>query len=140
MARGTSYAGVVGDWKGLLEAVERNPDVQPSVEAERQSLAQSLAEAEELKARQDEFTARRQEVTQLLKASLEKGKEVAMRVRAITKGKVGPRSEKLVHFKVAPLRKRPRKSQTLKGKKSEVKTTDGEGSLPGASPSANPVA
>jgi hypothetical protein len=109
MARGKSFTGVVGDWKGLLEAVERNPDVQPSVEVERQALAQSLAEAEELKARQDELTARRQEVTQLLKASLEKGKDVAMRVRAITKGKVGPRNEKLVHFKVAPLRKRPRR-------------------------------
>jgi len=140
MARNTSYAGRMNDWKGLLEAVERNPDVQPSLEAERQTLAQSLAEAEGLKARQDELTAQRQEVTQLLKASLERGKDVAMRVRAITKGKVGPRSEKLVHFKVAPLRKRTRKSQTVKGKKGEVKTTDGEGSLPGASPSAEPVA
>jgi hypothetical protein len=110
MASINSYADIVRDWTGLLEAAERNPDVQPSVEAERQSLAQALTEAQSLKARQDELTALRQEGTQQLNAVLTRGKETAMRVRAVVKGKIGPRSERLVHFNVAPLRRRTRKA------------------------------
>lgn len=133
MASASSYADLIRDWVGLLEAVERNPEVQPSVEAERQTLTQKLAAAQELKARQDELTALRQEVTQRLQEELGLGKEVAMRVRAMAKGRLGPKSERLVHFRVAPLRKRSRKAVA-------VKPPDGEGTVPGASPSAKPVA
>ncbi|HEX6898884.1 MAG TPA: hypothetical protein VF789_04190 [Thermoanaerobaculia bacterium] len=124
MASINSYADIIGDWIGLLEAVERNPDVQPSVEAERQSLTQALSDAQSLKARQDELTAQRQDMTQQLNAMLKQGKETAIRLRAVAKGKLGPRSERLVHFKVAPLRRRIRKAV--------VKKPGGE--LPGQEP------
>jgi len=44
-----------------------------------------------------------------LGVALGEDKERAMIFRSVVRGKIGPRNERLVHFKVAPLRKRPRK-------------------------------
>jgi pantothenate synthetase len=104
-----SHPDIIRDWEGLLEAAERNPDVQPSIEEERQSLVKSLAEVQEIKARQEQLTALRQEATQQLAAAVTRGKEAAIRIRSMVRGKIGPKNERLVHFKVAPLRKRPRR-------------------------------
>jgi hypothetical protein len=104
-----SHPDIIRDWQGLLEAAERNPDVQASIEEERQSLVKSLAEVQAIKARQEQLTALRQEATQQLNAAVARGKEEAIRIRSVVRGKIGPKNERLVHFKVAPLRKRPRK-------------------------------
>lgn len=127
-----SYADILADWDGLLEAIQRSPELQPSVETEHQLLVQSIAEVQGLKARQAELNALRQEVTQQLNAAVAKGKETAIRVRSVARGKIGPKNERLVHFRVAVLRKRPRKL------KPEVKPPDGE--TPGVEPgtSASP--
>jgi hypothetical protein len=131
-----SHADVVTDWEGLLEAGDRSPELQASTEGERQSLRLSLTEVQSLKARQKELKALGQAVTQQLKAAVDKGKEVAMRFRSVVKGKIGPKNELLVHFGVAPLRRRPRKP-------TQLKPSDGEtpGTSPGASasPPAKPV-
>lgn len=104
-----SYPVRITDLEELVEAVNREPELQPSVETERQALAQVLAEVQGLRARQLQLKALRQEVTQLFKAALEKGKDVAMQIRSILKGKIGPRNERLAHIKVKPLRKRRKK-------------------------------
>jgi hypothetical protein len=106
-----SQADVMADWEELLQAVQSDPEVQPSVTAESQSLAQSLAEFQSLKARQKELRGLRQEVTQQIKATIVAGKETAIRVRSVVKGKIGPKNERLVRFNIAPLRKRPRKAK-----------------------------
>ena len=126
MIRPTSHADVMADWDELLQAVQSDPDAQPSVETERQSLAQSLTEVQALKARQNELQGLRQEVTQKLTAAVAKGKDTALSVRSVLRGKVGPKSERLVHFKIAPLRKHPRKA------KEAVKKPAGE--APGTNP------
>jgi hypothetical protein len=109
-----SYADIFRDLEGLLDAVERSPDeVQASIEPERQSLALSLTNLQSIKARQEELTALRQEATQQLKVAVTQGKELAIRVRSVVRGKIGPRNERLVHFKVAPIRKRPRKPTVI---------------------------
>lgn len=104
-----SQADIITDIRQLLEATERTPEVRALVEAEREALAQSMTLITSLKARQQELTALRQEVTQKLGAALTEGKERAMIFRSVVRGKLGIRNERLVHFKVAPLRKRPRK-------------------------------
>ena len=104
-----SQADIMNDIQGLLEATERTPEVRALVEAEREALAQSMTLITSLKARQEELTALRQEVTQKLGAALVEGKERTMIFRSVVRGKLGIRNERLVHFKVAPLRKRPRK-------------------------------
>jgi hypothetical protein len=104
-----SQADIITDLTGLLDAAERSPELRALIEAERLAVADSLRLITSLKARQEELTALRQEVTQKLGIALAEGKERAMIFRSVVRGKVGPRSERLVHFKVAPLRKRPRK-------------------------------
>jgi hypothetical protein len=123
-----SHADIIGDWQLLLDAGERSPEILPGIETERQTLAQFLADVRALKARQEELTALRQQVTQQLKESVAKGKDAAIQYRAVVKAKFGPRTERLVHFNMAPLRKRPRKRK---------EPTDGE--EPGTQSSSSPV-
>lgn len=135
MAGLNSYADVIRDWQLLLDAVARSPEVQAEVEKERLRVAQWLTEVQGLKARQDEMKGLRQEVTQQLKVAVEQGKEAAILLRAIVKAKFGSKNERLVHFKMAPRRKRVRKGPVVE------KPTDGE--VTGAtqtSPSGKPVA
>jgi hypothetical protein len=138
----TSQADIALDWRGLLEAVVRNPEVLLIVEMERNSLAVTLGELEVLKARQEELTALRHETTQMLNATVARGRDLAIQIRSLARGKLGPRSERLIHFRVAPIRSRTRKLPDLK--KSLVKLPGGEASgiEPGASvsPSTEPVA
>lgn len=137
MAGINSHADVIRDWHLLLDAVERSPEVLQEVEKERLKLAQWLTEVRGLKARQDELKALGQEVTQKLKDSVVEGKEASVQLRAILKAKFGSKNERLVHFKVAPKRKRVRKGLVVVKKK----PADGEGTgTPETSPSDKPVA
>jgi hypothetical protein len=120
MASKNSYPVLITDFEALLEAANRTPEVQPSMETERQALTQTLAEIQSLRARQAELKALKQGVTQQLKAAMAKAKEQRTQVQSVAKGKMGPKNELLVHFKVAPQRKRPRKP------KEEVKKPNGE--------------
>ncbi len=104
-----SFADVLRDWEALLAALQDHPGVLVTLEAERLDLEADLAAARVLKARQETQTASRQEVTQQIKAVVSHGKGVAIGIRAVVKGKIGYRNERLVQFKVAPSRKRPRK-------------------------------
>jgi hypothetical protein len=108
MASINSHADIFLDWRGLIEATERNPEVRDITAAELQSLKLILSEAEGYRAEQEELTALRQEMTQRLKDAEVRGKDLAIRIRSLVRGKVGPRSERLVHFNVAPIRPRKR--------------------------------
>ena len=136
MASINSKADVMTDWKGLIDAYDRSPEVQAIVAEERQALAQSLAEVETLKARQEELQAQRQAVTQQLNAAMARGKEIAIQIRSVVRGKIGPRNERLVHFKVMPIRPRSRKRILPKP------DDGGTGTVTGAAvpPPAKPVA
>ena len=121
-----SQAAIIGDIWGLLEAAERSPDIRASVETELQALSQSYTKIRTLKARQEELSALRQEVTQQLQAALAEGKENAVIFRSLVRGKLGPRNERLVHYKVAPLRKRPRKRKVVEVLQGEAAETVAE--------------
>lgn len=122
-----SFADLLRDWSGLLEAVQRYPELHPLMEAERQTLVESYQQLQVLKARQDEHKAVRQEITQQLKQVIETGKVAAMQVRSLARGKIGPKNERLVHFQVAPLRKRSRAGK------------DGGSTEPPAEPAVSPT-
>ena len=115
-----AFADIIRDWEMLLDAAERSPEVLAGIDLERQAVAQLLAEVRLLKARQDELTALRQQVTQQLKDAVARGKDAAMQLRAVVKAKFGLRNERLVHFKVAPIRRRTRR------RADEEKPPDGE--------------
>ena len=124
MSSVNAHADVALDWKGLLDSTETSPDLLSSVVTERELLAGHLGNFHVLKARQQELTAQRQEITQQLEEVIARGKEVAVTIRSVLRGKVGPWNERLVHFKIAPIRRRPRKPVDLNGKKpaDEVRT------------------
>ncbi|HYG65687.1 MAG TPA: hypothetical protein VEL74_24095 [Thermoanaerobaculia bacterium] len=109
MASINSLADVLLDWEGLLAALLEHPELAELLGAERVVLERDLAEVRALKARQEAQRAGAQEMTQRIKEVVTHGKEVAITIRAVAKGKLGYRNERLVHFKVAPVRKRPRK-------------------------------
>lgn len=127
--RVNSQADMHQHWTGLLDATEKNPELQQLVEVDYQTLKQFLIDMQSLKAQQIDLGAQRQEVTQKLKAVLNQGNEVAMRIRAMARAKLGLRSERLVHFSVAPLRRR--------GARKPVVKPDGE--TPGVGPSVPPT-
>jgi hypothetical protein len=125
----SSQADAVQHWTGLLDATEKNPDLQQLVEVDYQALKQFLIDMQSLKAQQMDLVAQRQEVTQKLKAVLAQGSEAALRIRAMARAKLGLRSERLVHFSVAPLRRR--------GARKPVVKPDGE--TPGVGPGVPPT-
>lgn len=110
MPNTTTYTSVVEDWERLLSAINEHVGVLPDVSAERLALEQALQDAREEKARQVSYTAARQLATQELEIILDRGREIAMRLRGAAKLKIGPRSELLVQFGVAPLRRRARRN------------------------------
>jgi seryl-tRNA synthetase len=129
---------IIRDIEGLIEADDRNPETQQEVAKERQGLVSSVSEIKTLKGRQQELTAQRQEVTQQLGSAFQRGKDAAISYRSAVRAKIGPRNERLVQYKIAPLRKRSRKTKVV-----FVKETGGEasGTKPDAvaSPPAKPV-
>ena len=136
MASINSHADVIVDWKGLIEASELHPEVQQLVAAERQALTESLVEVERLKMRQRDLTAQRQEVTQLLNEAVARGKVIAIQIRSMVRGKIGPKSERIVFFRVAPLRPQQRKRLLPKPDDGGTGTVTGAAVPPSDKPAA----
>jgi len=109
MASINSYADIVQDWVSLLAALKESAELETTLSTERLGLEQALADVQSLKVRQQSQAAGRQELTQQLKDAVVRGKALAITIRAVAKGKIGYRNERLVHFNVAPVRHRVRK-------------------------------
>lgn len=120
MASINSHADIVTDLRELAEAADRSPEVKEEVAKERQEVVDALTEIETLKGRQTELTGLKQQTTQQLKNAVIRGKEAAQKLRAIMKAKFGLKNERLVQFKVTPIRPRSRKPLL------ERKPVDGE--------------
>jgi hypothetical protein len=105
-----SFPDQMLDLKKLQAAFEEHMELLGDVATEVQQFNDGILRLEELRARQNSFTAARQRATQELKEELGVVRELAMRLRAAAKLKLGPRSELLVHFGVAPLRRRTRRT------------------------------
>lgn len=101
-----SYADLIRDWEKLLAACRDNAAALGSVEPLRLALEGLLAQNQEMKSRQDALAAQKQAATQELEALKEDGREAARRLRGAVKSLLGSRSELLVQFNMAPLRKR----------------------------------
>lgn len=110
MPTATSYPDVVEDWEGLLTSARNNADKLPDISRHTTALELVLGQTKAMKALQQSHAAARQEATQELNKLLEQGRELAIRLRAVIKGEIGPKNERLVQFKVKPIRKRPRKT------------------------------
>ena len=101
-----SFADLIRDWEKLLAACVDNAVALASLEPLRLVLEGLLAQGREVKNRQDALVAQKQVATQELDVLKEEGKEAARRLRGAVKSLLGSRSELLVQFNMAPLRKR----------------------------------
>jgi hypothetical protein len=112
MSSAESFAQLMADLEALRLAVLDNAPSLPDVQRAQAAFELILPQIKETKARQDSLTAARQETTQTLNKLLVEVRDLAIRLRAVVKSNLGPKSERLVQFGVAPLRKRTRKPAT----------------------------
>lgn len=106
-----SFADLFRDWDQLLLAFVDSADVLAPAEPQRADLEKTRTALRDLKARQESHTALRQQMTQEVSDLVQQGREEARRLRGMVKGLMGTKNERLVQFKVAPIRGRSRKLQ-----------------------------
>lgn len=102
---------IIVDADGLLAAVEANKEMLPNIDEHKAPVVEGLARIKSLRTLQQTLIADKQKVTQELKVAFRETRDLTIQLRAVIRGKIGVRSEKLVEFKVPPLRKRPRRSK-----------------------------
>ena len=101
-----SFADELLDLEELNTAISQNADLVPGALRLLEPFQGVIAKIRILSATQKTLIADKQRMTQDLKAAVAEAKNLAIDIRAIIRGDVGARSEKLVEFGVAPLRKR----------------------------------
>lgn len=107
---GMTFAQETRIWEGLLAAYMDNAELLVAAEPQKLALEAILSEAKVLKDRQESHTAAKQELTQQLDGLMDRGREAARRLRGAVKANLGTKNERLVQFKMKPIRKRgPRK-------------------------------
>lgn len=107
----TNFANTVLSLEQLRESILKHLALMPGVEKFLAPLDSALTKIRALNATRNTLIADKQKVTQDLKAAMADAQSLAIDVRAVIRGEVGARSEKLVEFGVAPLRRRSRKAK-----------------------------
>jgi hypothetical protein len=110
----TAYADLFRDWEGVSGACAQNATLLPKSEALRPELDTILAQARDLKIQQENLSGNSQAMTQRLVQLVATGREVARKLRNQIKVELGSKSEHLVQFGIAPLRKHVRKTKVVK--------------------------
>ena len=100
----TSFADVVTDWEQLLTKVTANATDLSFLEDTRVSLATVLQGAKDASARQSTFKAQFQQATRDLEDNLDKGRDLATRLRNGIRTRYGLKAEKLADFNLRPRR------------------------------------
>ena len=104
----TSYADVVTDWEQLGGSIATNSTDLPNLEAHRVELLGLLVQVRALTVQQGIHKANFQQASKELQELMARGRKLATFLRAGIKQRYGNRSEKLVEFRVQPLRSRKR--------------------------------
>ncbi len=104
-----NFPNTVLDLEQLRESIVKHLSLMPAAEKFLAPLDTALAKIRALNAQRATLIADKQKATQDLKAAVVEAQNLAIDVRAVIRGEVGARSEKLVEFGVAPLRRRRRK-------------------------------
>lgn len=107
----SNFPSTVLDLEQLRESIVNNLSLMPGAEKFLAPLDAALARIRTLNTQRATLIADKQKATQDLKAAVAEAQNLAIDVRAIIRGEVGARSEKLVEFGVRPLRKRRSKAK-----------------------------
>jgi len=128
--RETTYAGILGDWRRLLEPLKENAAELPHLEVSRAKLEALWTQSVQINQEQAARTAAKQEFSKQLKDMVSEGSRLASLLRSAVKEHYGIRAEKLAEFGLQPFRGRARKP------KPAPEGSDGSGSSP--SPPGSP--
>ena len=110
-----SLEDTLADLRALSDRVAEDPDVLPTVTAEKDELDKSLGLFDDAQKRQKIHGAQKRKASQDMVTALGRSKEAARQVRIGAKFRLGARNEKLSLYNVAPLRTRAgRKAAILK--------------------------
>jgi hypothetical protein len=110
----TAYADLFRDWEGVSGACAQNATLLPKSEAIRPELDAIVVQLKDFKIQQENLAGNRQAMTQRLVQLVATGREVARKLRNQIKVELGSKSEHLVQFGIAPIRKHPRKAAVVK--------------------------
>jgi hypothetical protein len=114
MKSARSFADTIRDWQQLLSAYGNNAGNVSAGEPLLPELQTLLGKALELKSRQENLKAVKQQLTKEIGGVVKSGTEVVLRMRSHAKGSLGTQNEALVEFKVTPRRERGPRKQTAK--------------------------
>lgn len=120
MPNNSSLADTLLDADQAIAAAVANADLLPSAGKHLEPLQKAVSNLKELSALQQRLIADKQKVTQDLNVATRLVKDLLLHLRAAVRSDIGPRSEKLVEFKVAPLRPRARKVKVVEVQKPAV--------------------
>jgi hypothetical protein len=112
MPKITAYGKTFRDWEGLLGAVERNAATISVDEALKTELSNLLAKVREIKVEQEDLLGKSRGMTQVLRQTVDDGKEVARKIRALVLGRLGSKTELLKQYGIPPGRRRARTAKT----------------------------
>ncbi|HEY9422479.1 MAG TPA: hypothetical protein VIW92_13770 [Thermoanaerobaculia bacterium] len=130
------YAAVMREWEVLLTGVAANAADLPFVAEYRTQLEAELTGVKEAIQRQTALQAAFQQETRVVEGFLERGKVLAVNVKAGIRTRYGNRSDKLVEFGMRPLRSRRRATSEVKRKRKEKE--EEEKAAPQTSTTAEP--
>jgi hypothetical protein len=111
MRNPTSYADRLVDFEKLLAAATANADKLPDLSVLRAPLEQIVTELKGLTTRSDTLVADKQVLVKQRKDALRRGHVQSIALRAAIRGVIGPFEEKLVEFRVTPIRPRGPRSK-----------------------------
>jgi hypothetical protein len=122
----TSFADIATDWERLITTVVNNKDDLQVVDPYRSQLETELVGARTASIRQAAAKAEAQQATRDLEGALNRGKDLAERLRTGILSRYGRRSEKLTEFQIKPLRPNKKKASDVKGSKATAGKSSGE--------------
>jgi len=100
----TSFADLVTDWEQLLIKIAANATDLSFLDDSHTSLTTLLQGAKDASARQSTFKSQFQQATRDLEDNLNKGRDVATRLRNGIRTRYGLKAEKLADFNLRPRR------------------------------------
>ncbi|HEY7213498.1 MAG TPA: hypothetical protein VIC28_02660 [Thermoanaerobaculia bacterium] len=139
MPTARSFADTIREWQQIRDAYGNNTANLTAGQTLLPELEALLTKALELKSRQENLKAVKQQITKEIGETVKAGTEVLLRLRSHAKGSLGTENEGLTEFKVAPRRKRgPRNKAKQKPPASGATTPAADSSAP-AQPAAKPT-
>ena len=111
----SSYADYVTYWFHLVASINANEDSLEQLVSTNLELETVAANARQLSIRQAALKAELTQTTKELRLAMTAGRDLATRLRNGIRSEFGSRSEKLLEFKMRPLRSRPHEESAEAG-------------------------